>query len=94
MPVASLSLRAKKSQAYFNSLCKHFTRKVEVIRDENTATVAFPTGSCKISVCDMDLSFHAQADDENALNVVKHIVSIHVVRFGEFKNVEICWKPE
>ncbi len=91
MPSASLSLKAKKSQAYFNSLCKHFARKVEVVRDENSATVAFPMGSCRMSVCEMNLNFDVNADNEASLNAVKKIVSDHVVRFGELKNAKVCW---
>lgn len=92
MPTAKLSLRAKKSQAYFDSLCKHFARKVEVVRDGNVATVAFPMGTCEMRVCEEEMLFRAETGDEASLEGVKRIIDTHVARFSEFRKVVPAWQ--
>jgi len=93
MPSAHLVLQAQKSQAYFESLCKHFARKVEVKQENDKATVAFPMGLCTMLVEDTAMHFEASADDNEALDAVKHIIASHAVRFGELKNASIEWCP-
>ena len=94
MPSAYLVLQAQKSQAYIDSLCKHFARKVEVVREDDSATVMFPMGQCKMSVSDRAMYFEAHADNEEALNTVKYIVDSHAVRFGELKEATVEWRAE
>lgn len=88
---ANLSLRANKSQAYFDSLCKHFARKVEVTREGNQASVAFPLGSCRMSVENGALQFVVNARDTSSLDIVKMIISTHVVRFSEINAADVNW---
>lgn len=95
MPSAHLVLRAQKSRAYFESLCKHFGRKVKVMREgDNSAIVAFAMGQCKMSVDEGAMYFEVSADDATALETVKHIVDSHAVRFGELKEAPIEWRSE
>lgn len=94
MPSAYLVLQAQKSQAYIDSLCKHFARKVNVVREDNSATVMFPMGQCKMSVNDGAMYFEANADNEEALNTVKYIVDSHAVRFREVKESSVEWRAE
>jgi len=94
MPSAYLVLQAQKSQAYFDSLCKHFARKVEVVQENDSAIVMFPMGQCKMSVNDGVMYFAADADNEEALNTVKYIVDSHAVRFGELKQATVEWRAE
>lgn len=94
MPSAHLVLQAQKSQAYFESLCKHFARKVEVKREEDKATVAFPMGVCTMLVEGNAMHFAANADDLEALEAVKHIIANHAVRFGELKESTIVWHSQ
>lgn len=92
MPTAHLSLQADKRHVYFHSLCKHFARKVEVVRDGDVATVAFPMGSCEMSVRGEQLAFRVHADDESSLECVKSIIASHVTRFKAFRQVAISWR--
>lgn len=89
---ANLSLRANKSQAYFDSLCKHFARKVEVVRDGNQASVVFPSGNCSMSVNGGVLMFIVTAEDRAALDDVRMIISMHVVRFSEIDEADMSWR--
>jgi len=91
MPSAKLTLRANKSQAYFDSLCKHFARKVNVERTGNSATVAFPMGECHMSVDNDQMLFDASAADQEALEAVKMIIATHAVRFVELKDSLVNW---
>ncbi len=88
---ANLNLRAHKSQAYFDSLCKHFARKVAVVRDGNRASVSFPAGDCSMSVNEGELMFVVTAQDRSALDDVRMIISMHVVRFSEIDEADMNW---
>jgi len=94
MPSAYLALQAQKSHAYFESLCKHFSRKAEVIREGDSATVMFPMGWCKMSANDGVMYFNANADDVSALDTVKYIIASHAIRFNELKNTVVEWRTE
>ena len=92
MPTAELSLRANKGQAYYNALCKHFARKVGVERAGNVASVAFPMGSCEMSVRGEQMFFRVHAGNQASLDSVKMIIASHVTRFKEFRHVTISWR--
>ena len=92
MPASRSSLRADKSRAYFDSLCKHFARKVEVQREGDRACIAFPMGECTLWTRDDVLGFEACAADAEALEAVKSIIALHVLRFSAFKDTEVIWE--
>ena len=94
MPSATLTVRAHKAGGYFDSLCKHFGRKVAVERDLNNAKVNFPMGLCHMSLDDDVMRFDCSADDAEALEAVKAIIAGHVVRYGELKNATLQWTEE
>ena len=91
MPFAKLTLRANKSRAYFDSLCKHFSRKVDVDRVDNEATVTFPKGKCHMSFSSDQMHFNVSARDQETLETVKTIIAAHVVRYGELKDTPVSW---
>lgn len=88
---AKLILEADKSQAYFDSLCKHFSRKVEVVREANRATVAFPMATCYMQVDQRQMQFTLQADCDDSLARAKYIIESHALRFGELKGAQAIW---
>ncbi|MCB1960579.1 MAG: DUF2218 domain-containing protein [Rhodocyclaceae bacterium] len=92
MPSTTLSLQATKSHAYFESLSKHFARKVAVQRDGNRACITFPMGECTMSVHAQNLRFDASAADSAALEAVQTIITSHVLRFSELKDAETHWQ--
>ena len=94
MPSSQLRLRATKAPGYFDSLCKHFARKVSVTQEAGHAHVLFPMGQCNMSVDGQLMRFSCSADDESALDAVKTIISTHVVRFGELKDAQVDWVDE
>lgn len=91
MPSASLIVRAIKAGAYFDSLCKHFARKVTVERDTHKAKVNFPMGLCHMSLDGEAMCFECSAEDARALEAVKIIIADHVVRYGELKDANLQW---
>ncbi len=91
---AKLQLKAVKSHAYFDSLCKHFGRKVEVAREEDAATVAFPMGDCYMSVVGETMLFTVKAETEEGLEKAKNVIESHALRYGELKNSEAIWETD
>ena len=88
------SVEAQKATRYFDSLCKHFARKVEVERSDNRGRVKFPMGDCLISLNDPVISFCCEADSSAALSAMQHIIDSHVTRFGELKDIEMTWTSQ
>lgn len=95
MLLVQLSVKTEKSQKYFKSLCKHFSRKVEVTYlDESCARITFHSGQCLIQVDGERMLFDVSASDNQSLEKVKFIVSSHIVLFRELKNMIVIWsKP-
>lgn len=94
MPSAKLTLRAVKADRYLDSLCRHFARKVSVERTAEHATVAFAMGECRMSVDGEQMHFVCHAADTRALDAVKTIVTDHVIRFGELRDVTVHWTED
>lgn len=90
---AHLCLSCTKSRAYYDSLCKHFARKVEVTYIDDQARVHFPMGTCVMQVQGELMSFAAEAHDDAALEMVKQVIASHVVRYGELKDAKVVWHP-
>lgn len=88
---ATLELQAVKSQAYFQSLCKHFARKVEVEQLEQEATVHFPMGNCLMSVDGECMRFVVHAEETEGLEKAKMIIESHALRYGELKDSQAIW---
>lgn len=91
MPSARLTLQATKAAGYFDSLCRHFARKVTVEREGNQALVQFPMGECEMAIDGQRMSFRCVAMDDQALDTVKMIIASHAVRFGELREAEVLW---
>ncbi|NBC48982.1 MAG: DUF2218 domain-containing protein [Gammaproteobacteria bacterium] len=91
MPSSFATLRATKAAGYFDSLCRHFARKVAVEREGNRARVQFPMGGCLMSLDGQQLQFRCDAEDELALNAMQTVISQHALRFGEWRNADVCW---
>lgn len=89
---ASTCVHADKAERYFNTLCKHFARKVRVQRDGDQARVHFPMGICDMAVQGTALRFQCAAADEAALLAVQGIIASHVTLFGEMKGAHLDWQ--
>jgi hypothetical protein len=91
MQKTQMRLSAVKSRGYYDSLCRHFARKVPVDRAGNRATVLFPMGTCDMVLDGDEMHFLCSAKDDKALDAVKTVIEQHVVRFGELKQVRVEW---
>ncbi|EGV29796.1 Uncharacterized conserved protein UCP028291 [Thiorhodococcus drewsii AZ1] len=91
MPSSSTSLQAAKAAGYFDSLCRHFARKVAVERDGDHARVRFPMGDCLMSLEGQQMHVQCIADDGQALETLKSIVAAHALRFAEWRNARLTW---
>ena len=91
MPDSEATLRTTKAAGYFNSLCRHFARKVAVERDLTKARIHFPMGECLMSIDEEQMHFQCRADDAAALEAVKSIVADHALRYGELRGARMQW---
>ncbi|WP_022952899.1 DUF2218 domain-containing protein [Leucothrix mucor] len=85
---------AEKSQRYINSLGKHFARKVPVDFDEDKVQVRFEMGLCQMSAAGSEMNFECSAKSVEALEVVKSVVGLHIIKFGELMKTEVVWSDE
>lgn len=84
-------VQAEKADRYFESLSKHFARKVKVDKSETCARVHFPAGICLIELERNNIIFNGEAKTDNDLEIIKQIIDSHVNRFGELKDQSIDW---
>ena len=84
-------VEAEKADRYFDTLCKHFARKVEVEKTDNTGKVHFPMGICNMQVEGPVMTFNCEAESEPALNAVKEVIESHVLRLGELRGATMEW---
>ncbi|GAA3930764.1 DUF2218 domain-containing protein [Litoribacillus peritrichatus] len=88
----ALTVHTEKAEKYQDMLSKHFARKVEVTRQASQATIHFPMGICYFSVANNTMHFLCEAQNEDALEAVKGIISGHVPLLKELKNIELNWQ--
>lgn len=92
MPTSKLSVRSPKAERYYDSLCRHFARKVEVDRDGAAATVHFPMGPCDMASEGDTLSFRCSAPADDALVAMQEIIERHLSPRPDFRDIEFDWQ--
>ena len=92
MPQARVALKAQKADKYLTTLSKHFAKKVAVDTQEQMSKVYFPMGTCQMNLSDNTISFLCEAEEEEALATVQHIISAHITMLKEFKECKIEWQ--
>jgi hypothetical protein len=91
MPTSSTTLHATKAAGYFDSLCRHFARKVAVERDGDQALMHFPMGQCVMTLGSGRMHFECRAADSVALEAVQSIIASHALRFIELRDSDVAW---
>lgn len=83
-----------KASRYLKALCNHFNRKVTAEYNESQGAVYFGFGDCVMVATDSVLGIRVLADNEDNFARVKHVVSDHLVRFGNNEALEVVWIDE
>lgn len=83
--------KAIKAEKYFETLCKHFSKKVLVEKDITTARVHFQAGICDMKVDSQRMIFNCSAKSSEALATVEDIITSHVTKFSEFRDSTLHW---
>lgn len=84
-------VHAEKAERYHASLAKHFSRKVSVVETDGKALVQFDMGNCLMNAAGTCMEFECEADSEEGLTALKSVVTSHLNKFGELKNVIVEW---
>ncbi len=89
---AYATVKAQKADKYIATLAKHFAKKVTVDNEHNTSLVYFPMGTCQMNLSNGSISFICEAKSEEELDMVKQVITSHVLMLKEFKNITIDWQ--
>lgn len=81
----------KLGSKYLQQLCKHFSHKVTVEFDTETARVDFPFGLCFMVAANDSLGFYMQSESPEGLTRAKAVIDDHLLRFGFRENLVIAW---
>ncbi|GIK28334.1 MAG: DUF2218 domain-containing protein [Chloroflexi bacterium] len=88
---ATGSVATDKAVRYLKALCNHFSHKVPAAYDDNHGTVQFGFGTCEMFADDTSLTFHIDAETEENLARVQHVVADHVERFTGADALKVAW---
>jgi hypothetical protein len=90
MPSSSSVVTIATPARYMVRLCKHFEHRVTVQRDEHSARISFPDGSCTINATDTTLHLRIEAPAES-LGRYQEVVSRHLKQVASQESFEVAW---
>ena len=88
---AHTMVQAQKADKYIATLAKHFAKRVTVENEDGVSKIMFPMGTCKMTLRNNTISFLCEALQEDDLDMVKAIISTHIVMLKEFKGASLKW---
>jgi hypothetical protein len=79
------------ARRYLTQLCKHFGHRLTVGLTAAGGSIEFPAGICRL-VAEPDLlTLRAEADDEQRLGEVEHVIVHHLQRFAFRDTPAVDW---
>jgi len=94
MPISIAQVQTELPRRYMSQLCKHFEHKLPVTLEESRGQIAFPFGTCLLSVDDHQLILQAHAEDAENLAKTEDVVARHLLRFAFREPPLIAWRAE
>lgn len=79
------------ASTYLTRLCKHFSKKIEVVYDEAEGHARFPFGDCRLLADTRTLSFHCKAEDSEAMARLQDVINQHVGMFTRRNPLLVNW---
>jgi hypothetical protein len=67
---------------YMKQLCKHWSHKLDVKLEEDTAIVHFPDALAEMAASDTELVVTVKAESSEMLDRMKDVVAKHLDRFA------------
>jgi hypothetical protein len=90
----STFVQSPKASAYFDTFCKHFARKLAVEKLDNEGTIEFGIGQGRVTLNNHRLDFTCTGTTLINLEMVRHIVDVHITRLGDFRGMQLDWKGD
>ncbi|MEM9434160.1 MAG: DUF2218 domain-containing protein [Pseudomonadota bacterium] len=81
------------AQHYLETLCRHFSRKIETHCGAGRGWVEFPFGRCEMTADPTHLELLACAEDAIKLAEVVDVVTRHLERYAFRENPRLEWHP-
>lgn len=76
-------IRSEHCARYLTTLCRHFSRKIEVEYNERQGVAYFPYGVCTLTLSEPDsLNIHCAAQTPEGLSAVKQVLTSHLEMFA------------
>jgi len=91
---AQTTVQAQKADKYIKTLAKHFSKKVTVENNEGVSKIIFSMGTCKMTLNNDTISLHCESLHQDGLEVVKDIISSHLIMLKELRSISIEWQDE
>ena len=91
MPTIRTRIETALASRYLEMLCRHFSRKVPAEWDARTGRVDFRPGLCEMIAEPDALEIRCSADNREALDRARYIVTDHFIRFGKKEGVAPEW---
>lgn len=80
-----------KASGYLQQLCKHFSHKTEVEFTPESGWIKFDFGKADLMAGTDKLSMAAQAQNDEDLKKLQHVLASHLKRFAFREELMIDW---
>lgn len=91
MHVVEAQVQTEQASRYLVQICKHFAHKVATDFDANSGRVDFQPGLCIMQAEGDRLNLRCEAATEPALQLIKDVVEVHLVRFAHREAIKVIW---
>ena len=101
MLIAEASVETERPSRYLVQLCRHVDHMAQTHPDvharvewsDDHGVASFGWGQCALRAGPGVLTLRAEADDEEGLQRLKHLVADRLVRFGRREHLTVTWGP-
>jgi hypothetical protein len=76
---------------YLNELCKHFAKRVQVERENSTARMTLPIGTCDLTASGTQISVHIQSRPDH-IDRMEEVFGGWIERVAFRENANLTWR--
>ena len=92
MPSSTAAITVPQAERVLFKMCKHFAIKVPVTFDTEQANIDFRFGRCRIQRAGDTLQLACDADSEERLLRVHHVIDEHLALMAKDKQLAVAWQ--
>lgn len=94
MPATHASIVITTPARYMARLCNHFSHRVDVHREPDSARIEFPDARCKMTATEKQLEIHIEAEQPLTLERLEQVVTRHLKQVAAAETFDVAWERD